>query len=29
MGKKSEVMKDLNFDNSCPVIGGYKNEWFR
>jgi Fe-S cluster assembly ATP-binding protein len=26
MGKKSEVMKDLNFDNSCPVIGGYKNE---
>ena len=26
IGKKSEVMKDLDFDSSCPVIGGYKNE---
>ena len=26
IGKKSEVMKDLDFNNSCPVIGGYKNE---
>lgn len=26
VGKKSEVMKDLDFDNSCPVIGGYRNE---
>ena len=26
IGKKSEVMKDLDFDNSCPVIGGYINE---
>ncbi len=26
IGKKSEVMKDLDFDNSCPVIGGYRNE---
>jgi hypothetical protein len=29
MGKRAEVMEDLDFDNSCPVIGGYKNEWFR
>lgn len=26
IGKKSEVMKDLDFDNSCPMIGGYRNE---
>ncbi len=26
IGKKSEVMKDLDFENSCPVIGGYRNE---
>ena len=26
IGKKSEVMSDLDFDNSCPVIGGYRNE---
>lgn len=26
IGKKSEIMKDLDFDNSCPVIGGYRNE---
>jgi Fe-S cluster assembly ATP-binding protein len=26
MGKRAEVMEDLDFDNSCPVIGGYKNE---
>ena len=29
IGKKSEVMSDLDFDNSCPIIGGYRNEWFR
>ena len=26
IGKKSEVMKDLDFNGSCPVIGGYRNE---
>lgn len=26
IGKKSEVMKDLDFENSCPMIGGYRNE---
>ena len=26
IGKKSEVMRDLDFNSSCPVIGGYRNE---
>ena len=26
IGKKSEMMKSLDFDSSCPIIGGYKNE---
>ena len=26
IGKKSEVMRDLDFNSSCSVIGGYRNE---
>ena len=26
VGKKSQIMKDLDFESSCPVIGGYTNE---